>query len=283
MSELSNTDQVESAAPVRRRVIKAMPKVAEKGWPSQVASVLVHAMVILLLILPSIGPKLWELEELGAGGAGPAGGGGGGHRGTGGVRTTERLTYVKPQPVQPVITPPVIPPVVPPIEKKPEVVPPPVVQPPVEVAKVDSTPPTTTTTEIASKTAGTGGGSGNDGSDGNGPGRGGGKGSGDGTGTGSSTGPGTGGGFGTIYPPTVTQLVVLPMPAPSKDKRYELEAHFDVDSLGNATLISWNKPKDEGYAKKVYTTLMGYKFRPAVRADGNPTRGTAIIRVSLGK
>jgi hypothetical protein len=81
----------------------------------------------------------------------------------------------------------------------------------------------------------------------------------------------------------VTQLVILPLPAPKKDSRYDLEAVFDVDSTGHATLVNWTKPKDEGYAKKVLQTLLGYKFRPAVRADGMPTRGTAVIRVSLGK
>jgi hypothetical protein len=131
-------------------------------------------------------------------------------------------------------------------------------------------------------TAGSGGGSGNDGTAGNGPGTGGGKGSGNGTGTGTGDGAGTGGGNGTIYPPTPIQLVILPLPAPSKDKKYDLEAVYDVDSLGHATLVQWNKPKDDGYAKRVLQSLMGYKFRPAVRADGTPTRGTAVIRVSLG-
>jgi hypothetical protein len=87
-----------------------------------------------------------------------------------------------------------------------------------------------------------------------------------------------------VYPPQVTQLVILPLPAPNKVKPYEMTAIFDVDSLGRATLIQWNEPKDRDYARKVETTLKGYRFRPAVRAiDGMPVRDTVEIRASVGK
>ena len=286
------TDSAREAVPgndgSRRRRLKWAPRTSEKDWPSKVASVLLHAFVILLIILPSLAPMVIEIDEEGAGGPGPAGGGGGGTRGTGGVRS-ERIQYVAATPSVippvPVIEPPrIIPPLV--EVKKPEVVPPPVVPTPpvvVETAKVDSTN-NKAATEASSVVAGTGGGSGNDGTNGSGPGKGGGKGSGEGTGTGSSVGPGTGGGSGTVYPPQVTQLVILPLPAPNKVKPYEMTAFFDVDSLGRATLIDWNRPKDSDYAKKVEATLRGYRFRPAVRAlDGMPVRDTVAIRASIGK
>ena len=86
--------------------------------------------------------------------------------------------------------------------------------------------------------------------------------------------------MGTIYPPSVTTLVILPMPVPGKVKPYEMEAVFDVDSTGQATLVQWNQPKDKDYAKKVLTSLMGYRFRPAVRMDGMPVRHLAVIHAS---
>lgn len=268
-----------------KRRLKWAPRTKERDWPSQVASAVLHAVVILLIILPSLTHVMELLPEEGAGGAGPAGGGGGGNRGTGGVRS-ERIQYVAATPSAvtppPVVQPPrIIPPIV---EKKQEVVPPPVPTPPVQTAqKVDSVN-NKAASEATSVVAGVGGGSGNDGSGGTGPGSGGGKGSGAGTGTGSSVGPGTGGGNGTVYPPQVTQLVILPLPAPNKVKPYEMLATFDVDSLGRATLIGWNRPKDNDYAKKVEATLMGYRFRPAVRAiDGQPVRDTVQIKASVGK
>ena len=86
--------------------------------------------------------------------------------------------------------------------------------------------------------------------------------------------------MGTVYPPTVTTLVILPMPVPGKVKPYEMEAVFDVDSTGQATLVQWNQPKDKDYAKKVLNTLLGYRFRPAVRMDGMPVRHLAVIHAS---
>ena len=265
-----------------KRRLKWAPVARERDWPSQIASALLHAVVILLIILPSLTQVLEIPEELGAGGAGPAGGGGGGNRGTGGVRS-ERIQYVAaaPVPVPPVVVPPprIIPPLV--EEKKPEIVPPPVT-PPVEVAaKADSS---NKAAEATSVVAGVGGGSGNDGTNGMGPGKGGGVGSGEGTGRGSGVGPGTGGGTGTVYPPQVTQLVILPLPAPNKVKPYEMVAVFDVDSLGKATLVGWNKPKDNDYARRVEATLLGYRFRPAVRAvDGMPVSARTSITASVGK
>ncbi len=262
-----------------RRRMSAMPLARERGWVSSIASVLVHAFIIVLLILPSIHPRVLVIDELGAGGPGPAGGGGGGNRGTGGVRS-ERIQFVSTAEVAPApvpVPPRIIPPIV---EKKAEeVVPPPVVAPPVAAAKADSGKATEATAPIP----GVGGGTGNDGSGGTGPGSGGGKGSGVGTGTGSGVGPGTGGGTGTIYPPSPIQLVILPLPAPRKVKPYELEATFDVDSTGHATLLQWNEPKDKSYARRVLDTLLGWRFRPAVRADGMPVRAMFTVRASIGK
>jgi periplasmic protein TonB len=238
-------------------------------------SILLHALLLALLLAP---PLLVAREinarNEGGGGAGPAGGGGGGTRGTGGDNARERLRFI-----QIVPTPPAAPKV------EPTPIPPPIpkVEPPKPTPQ--PTPPTldvrpelaSTATSDPSKVAGVGGGSGNDGTAGSGPGSGGGIGSGVGTGRGSGNGPGTGGGDADILPPTVVALTILPIPVPSKVRPYTLVAYFDVDTLGNATLLSFNPSKDGGYNRRIREMLSEIRFRPAVRLDGRPVRDTAQI------
>jgi protein TonB len=252
-----------------------LPQQRESGWGGPTFSVLVHALLVLLLFLPSFIQSTIDVDNEGAGGPGPAGGGGGGSGGTGGVRE-ERLTYVQVAPT-PSNVPSIVPPLVPPPEVKPpepEVVPPPT--PPAAEAKVDSV--ATVATDATSVVAGTGGGSGNDGSAGSGPGRGGGVGSGVGTGRGTGTGPGTGGGMGAVYPPTPTTIAMLPTPVPSRVKPYTLEAIFEVDERGRAKIIQWNKSRDNAYNQKIEKMLQEIRFRPAVRAsDGMPVVDTTKV------
>ena len=240
-------------------------------------SVLLHVLIIVLLLAPPflIAREIQANNE-GAGGPGPAGGGGGGTRGTGGDNSRERLQYMQmappPAPVQPKVEPkpvPVIPKVEPPKPKPPD--------PVLPAAEIKPEPAANVTTD-PSKVTGVGGGSGTDGTNGSGPGTGGGVGSGNGTGKGSGNGPGTGGGNAEIFPPTVVALTILPIPVPSKVRPYTLVAFFDVDTLGNATLLSFNPSKDGGYNKRIREMLSEIRFRPAVRAnDGRPVRDTAQI------
>lgn len=90
-------------------------------------------------------------------------------------------------------------------------------------------------------------------------------------------GPGTGGGEGEIYPPSVVSLPVLPLPIPGKVRPYHMVAYFDVDTLGNAKLISFTPSKDGGYNKRVREMLLEIRFRPAVRANGMAVRDTAVV------
>lgn len=250
-----------------------IPEPDQRGRTGFVLSALIHLALFLILFLPAlVAQQMLAPETQGAGGAGPAGGGGGGTGGTGGAAVKpERLQYIQVAPAPPpVASTPVPNPVVPPKQ----IVPPPVEQKP---APPVQTPPTAPVTGPAVAAPGTGGGSGNDGSGGNGPGSGGGVGSGVGTGRGSGTGPGTGGGPGTVYPPTVTNLAILPIPVPGKVRPYKLIAYFDVDERGNATLISFNPSKDSNYNKKIREMLAEVRFRPAVRWDGTAVRDTAWI------
>jgi periplasmic protein TonB len=142
--------------------------------------------------------------------------------------------------------------------------------------------PMTPTQQVATTpltTPSSGDGAGNAGTAGAGPGTGGGVGSGEGTGRGSSIGPGTGGGPGKDYPPTVRDLFIPPMPAPSAVKGFHMKAFFDVDEKGNAKLLGFNPTRDGDYNKRVAEVLKSMRFRPGVRADGTPMRDTAEIEI----
>jgi protein TonB len=244
-----------------------MPLPKQSSVGGTVGSVLVHLIIILLLIGPWWASTVLQ-QKMGGGGPGPAGGGGGGNNGSGGI-VQERTRFVQVQPPPP-----------PPKEKQPQLVVPPVIKPPPPEPPKPEPPkatPAPEATKDASQVVGTGGGTGHDGTAGSGPGTGGGVGSGDGTGRGTSNGPGTGGGAGRTYPPTVTNLAILPIPVPSKVRPYKLTAYFDVDEKGNTTLLRWNESKDRDYNKKIEAMLKEVKFRPAVKWDGTPVRDTTWI------
>lgn len=258
-----------------RRPRLGLPVTRENRWTGPTTSFLLHAVLVFLVMWRPMADLL-DLEEKGAGGPGPAGGGGGGMGGTGGITREERVQFYQ---VAPRPTPALIPPVE---EKKPEeVIPPPPEPPevkPPEVVSVPDTVKAASAVDIASNTTGVGGGSGDDGSKGTGPGRGGGEGTGDGTGRGSSVGPGTGGGTGTVYPASLSTMVMPPMPVPSKVKPYEMVAQFEVDTLGRSRLLAWTRSKDDAYNRRVEATLRGYKFRPAWTIDGKRVVDTVEIR-----
>jgi periplasmic protein TonB len=261
-----------TAQPPRRplRPLHGIPDPDKRGPAGVIVSSLLHALIILALVLPPlIARQLTAPESQGAGGAGPSGGGGGGTRGSGGEVRQERVRFLHfaapASPPPPAVTPqPTATPVPPPPEPKPEA---PVASPAAQEAAAAPT--------VA--TPGTGGGTGNDGSGGSGPGSGGGVGSGVGTGRGSGTGPGTGGGGDEIFPPTVTNLAILPIPVPSRVRPYKLVAQFEVDERGNARLLAFNPTRDSGYNRKIREMLGEVRFRPATRADGTAVKDTAYI------
>ena len=225
-----------------------------------------HALILFLILAPIVGSSDFTRPDVvGGGGPGPAGGGGGGANGPG--SSAERLEFVRVRsdPIAlPKVTKATIPPVKPPEPKPP-------VESPVTPAQQVTTTPTNTVT--------TGQGSGNTGTAGAGPGSGGGVGSGEGTGRGSSIGPGTGGGPGKDYPPSVRDLFIPPMPAPSAVRGFHMKAFFDVDEKGNAKLLGFNPTRDGDYNKRVAEVLKSMRFRPGVHADGTAKRDTAEIEI----
>jgi protein TonB len=257
-----------------------IPGRGEPRAQATVASIALHALIVLLILAPAlfVGRELIGFVPVGSGGPGDPGGGGGGNRSfPGRVKfIRERVGFVKLEseaPAKPKQEPPVLP--------KPETPPPPAPPPPppqdsnqkaqdaAVAAKGDST--------AADSAGAAGAGTGRDGSAGDGPGRGGGVGSGVGTGRGSGTGPGTGGGSGTIYPPTVVALPILPLPIPSKVRPYKMVAQFEVDTLGKARLIGFNPSRDAGYNRRIREMLLEIRFRPAVTADGRPVVAIAVV------
>lgn len=259
------------------RPLYGIPEAERRSNAGLIVSGLLHALIIVALLLPPlVARQLVEPEAQGAGGAGPAGGGGGGTNGSGGELKPEGIRFLQmapaptpsPTPAEERPVPATPPPPPEPVEKTPEPVP--------EVVQraTSETPPAFGPTVTI---PGMGGGSGNDGSGGMGPGSGGGIGSGVGTGRGSANGPGTGGGGDEIFPPTVTNLAILPIPVPSRVRPYKLVAQFEVDEKGNAKLLAFNPSRDRGYNRKIREMLSEVRFRPAVRANGTPVRDTAYI------
>jgi len=274
-------DTVRDAADSRPRYRQpfGMPLRDEGRRAGAVVSVVVHALIIFLLIVPFFMPhSVIERMQQGAGGAGPAGGGGGGTRGTGG-ETREKIQFVRvaPTPVPtPTTLPPVVKPVVPP-KPVPKVEPPkpaPVPTPPVE--KPQTAAPAAPLT-VASAETGAGGGSGTDGSAGAGPGSGGGVGAGIGTGRGSGTGAGTGGGNQANYPPVPIEFFLPPMPPPSSVRGQRFTAEFDVDSTGRVIAFDFTPTRDGDYNKRIAQVLRAMKFRPGTRPDGSPLRMKAQV------
>jgi hypothetical protein len=231
-----------------------------------------------LVLAPTVfvSNRLIDYTQRGAGGPGPVGGGGGGSNSFPGriKYTPEHVDFLKIQAEKSV-------PKEEPVKLKPEQLKPPPPPPP-----PTPEPPVATTSDSAASAAradstsaptGAGRGSGNDGTSGNGPGRGGGVGSGVGTGRGSATGPGTGGGDGTIYPPTVVALPILPLPIPARVRPYKMVAQFEVDTSGSARLIGFNPSRDNGYNRRIREMLLEIRFRPAVTMDGRPVKAIAVV------
>lgn len=255
----------------RYRVPVGIPTRDEGRRAGAVVSILIHAAIIGLLIVPFFMPgSVIQRMQQGAGGPGPAGGGGGGSRGTGGG-TVETLRFVKVS-TTPVPTPAIVPPTPAPVPPpQPKVAPPKPATPPAEKPQEQAVTPAPAAS-TASQVAGVGGGSGTDGSIGAGPGSGGGVGSGVGTGRGSATGPGTGGGAQANSGPTPVAAFLPPLPPPKSVRGFKFTAEFDVDSTGRVIDFRFTETPDGSYNRQLASVLRGFRFRPGTRPDGTPLR-----------
>lgn len=243
-----------------------------------VIAITAHLLVIFALVF-QFRREITEALTEGAGGAGPAGGGGGGR---GGSMIPERIQRYQMPPAAAKAAPSVLPPVAPvPVVKPPEppkVEPTPAVAPPAPTAPAEATPAPAS----AAPGPGAGAGAGNDAGPGNGPGTGGGNGSGVGTGTGSSVGPGTGGGNATIYPPTPRALFVPPNGTPRRLRGKTIVIELEVDSTGKVLGAEFSpRSGDGGYDEQFLSSLREQRFRPAVRANGQPVKFTYRYEILL--
>jgi periplasmic protein TonB len=262
--------QPEERAPFRLPTEMPLPK-GENRTVGLTLSVLIHALIVLLFLLPMLlTPAGRSLLVQGAGGDGPRGGGGGGTGPSEGLRFMRIAPEPAPQP-QPTArtTPPIATPVPPPVT-------PPVVQPPVKTPPEEAPPTSATASPDA---IGPGGGSGT--TTGAGPGTGGGIGSGVGTGTGSSVGPGTGGGNDPNYPPQPINTPLPPLPVPQRIRPFKVIAEFDVDSTGRVLGVNFTETPDGGYNRKLKKMFSDMRFRPGVRPDGSPTRSKGQVILYL--
>jgi hypothetical protein len=75
----------------------------------------------------------------------------------------------------------------------------------------------------------------------------------------------------------VIALPILPLPVPKKVRPYKMVAYFEVDTLGNATLLDFNPSNDRGYNKRIREMLSEIRFRPAVMRSGKAVLDTAIV------
>ena len=256
------------------RLPVGMPLRDEGRRQGVIVSVLVHAIIIALLLMPIVFARTVVARmEQGAGGAGPAGGGGGGRGGITGPRESLRFVRVAPEPVPtPTTLPPVPTPVVPVIKPPVPQLPPPVATP--VTAPEEAAVPAPVTAVAAT---GTGPGTGRDGTTGNGPGSGGGVGSGIGAGRGSGVGPGTGGGVQANYPPQPIEFFLPPLPPPSSVRGFRFIAEFDVDSTGRVLDFKFSETRDGDYNRRISSVLRSMRFRPGTRPDGTPLRMKAQV------
>jgi len=252
-----------------------LPLRRESRWGS-VVSLLVHALVMLLILVPLFEHDVLLQATRGGGGPGPAGGGGGGNRGTGGAPRQENVRYFA---VRPVAAPPqalVAP------QPKPVLPPPPPPEPvPPKIAKIDVKVDAGLPPVAIAPVVGTGGGTGSDGTGGTGPGTGGGIGSGVGTGTGSGNGPGTGGdGMSDtmIAHPTYQPMPFDPAPASVRGKPFKVQ--FVLDERGTILRVQFASSGDRSYDRVVRETFSRWTFRPAVlRTTGAPV--PSVYEISL--
>ena len=62
-----------------------------------------------------------------------------------------------------------------------------------------------------------------------------------------------------------------------------MTAYFEVDTLGNATLIAFNPSNDGGYNKRIREMLGEIRFRPATRFNGRPVVDTAVVTAEASR
>ena len=247
------------AATSRPMPALTLPEPRRSVW-GLVASLAVHAALILLFVGGVIGGAE-RLRVAGGSGPGAVGGGGGG----GG-----RVSYIELPPVGASA------PAAAPVAETPPVVTPPVEEAPVATPAVTAPAPAEVAAAAAPRAdsaaaSGTGYGRGTGADSGTGGGSGGGVGGGTGPGEGLGAGPGTGGDSTDIAPPQLRNWVP-PMERPPKELRGRtIRVTFWVSADGRVDKFETDPEiEDRDYLEKFSEIVMKTRFRPARTRTGVP-------------
>jgi protein TonB len=269
------------------RLLASRPVREEETLRGFSASILLHAVLIVLLLWMAHASELARAEGWGVGdgiGEGLAGGGGGG-----GADEVIELVYLEPAPAagpeapaieeeEPAVAapePPLVEP--PPIEPLPEPDPLPLPEP--KLLGMEVPPPTPSMGSLSGVGSSTGGGIGSGVGPGVGPGSGGGSGGGEGGGIGSGVGPGTG--RGRVLAPT-PEVVLVPPPAPGNVRGKEIVVRLEIDERGVVRGVELVPPTgNKSYDDALRRVALGWRFRPARDAANRPVAVTWDVKFSF--
>jgi hypothetical protein len=77
-------------------------------------------------------------------------------------------------------------------------------------------------------------------------------------------------------------LMLPPVPIPDRLRGQKFGAVFVIDERGGIESIMFTVLDDREYSRRLMTVLRATKFSPALKPDGNPSRGYYIQTWTLG-
>ncbi|HEX7051181.1 MAG TPA: energy transducer TonB [Longimicrobiales bacterium] len=245
-----------------------------------VASLLVHATVLAVLLWMGYATQRARAASEGDGlWAGAAGGGGGGSGSEG-----EQITLIElPAPAAPAAAEPVPAEPTPPeaVTTPPPIPEPPVLDVPLPELSLPAPPKIPAMAPPAPVLAGVGRGNGAGAGTGagTGPGSGGGMGGGEGGGIGSGTGPGAG--SGRVVAPTPAVLLIPPQP-PDHLRGKSIVLRLIIDAAGEVRDVDLVPPTgDREYDDKLRRMAADWRFRPARNAANQPVAATFEVTITF--
>lgn len=269
-------------APFTRLLASRPVREGEETLRGFSASILLHAVLIVLLLWVGHASELARAEGWGVGdgiGEGLAGGGGGG-----GADEVIELVYLEPAPAAgpeaPAVEeeePAVVAPEPPQVDPVPEPDPLPLPEP--KLLGMEVPPPTPAVGSLSGVGSSTGGGIGSGVGPGVGPGSGGGSGGGEGGGIGSGVGPGTG--KGRVLSPT-PEVLLVPPPAPGNVRGKTIVVRLEIDENGVVRGVELVPPTgNKSYDDALRRVALGWRFRPARDAANRPVAVTFDVTFSF--
>ncbi|MBI2537802.1 MAG: hypothetical protein HYW06_12745 [Gemmatimonadetes bacterium] len=101
-------------------------------------------------------------------------------------------------------------------------------------------------------------------------------------GTGAGSGAGPAGGSGEAFPPQARYSILPPLPKPASVRGKSFRVRFWVSPTGRVTRVDVSPPiPDPEYRKRFIELMYQYTFTPAMRPDGTPVAGQAILTITL--